>query len=103
MREIVASRDRIAVELDEVPHTFAYPYGDETSAGPEEFEMERQAGFKVAVTTRKGMLFPEHRDHLTALPRFSLNGDYQQCDLTDVLLTGAPFAMYNRLQRVVTG
>lgn len=102
MREIVQSRDRIASELGEVPRTFAYPYGDETSAGPEEFEMVRQAGFKVAVTTRKGMLFPEHRDHLTALPRFSLNGDYQQCDLTDVLLTGAPFAMYNRLQRVVT-
>jgi peptidoglycan/xylan/chitin deacetylase (PgdA/CDA1 family) len=100
--EIVASRDRISQELGEVPRTFAYPYGDETSAGPREFEMAREAGFTAAVTTRKGLVFDEHRDHLTALPRLSLNGTYQDCELTDVLLTGAPFAMFNGLQRVVT-
>ncbi len=101
-REIVHSRDRIAAEIGEMPRTFAYPYGDESSAGPREFEMIRSAGFKVAVTTRKGMLFEDHKNHLTALPRLSLNGGYQAIDYTDVLLTGAPFAMFNRLQRVVT-
>jgi peptidoglycan/xylan/chitin deacetylase (PgdA/CDA1 family) len=102
MREVTGSRDRIASEIGEVPQTFAYPYGDEASAGPRDFELIRQAGFKVAVTTRKGMIFDEHRDHLTALPRFSLNGGYQEREYTDVLLTGAPFAMFNKLQRVVT-
>lgn len=102
LREAIESRDRIAAEINEVPQTFAYPYGDERSAGPREFELIREAGFKVAVTTRKGMVFDEHRDHLTALPRFSLNGGYQQREYTDVLLTGAPFAMFNKLQRVVT-
>ena len=102
LSEMVASRDRIAHELGEVPRTFAYPYGDETSAGEREFEMAREAGFTAAVTTRKGLVFDQHRDHLTALPRLSLNGGYQDCDFTDVLLTGAPFAMFNGLQRVVT-
>ncbi len=102
MSEIVSSRDRIASEIGEVPRTFAYPYGDESSAGPCEFEMVSEAGFAAAVTTRKGLVFGEHRNHLTALPRLSLNGAYQDCDFTDVLLTGAPFAMFNGLQRVVT-
>jgi peptidoglycan/xylan/chitin deacetylase (PgdA/CDA1 family) len=101
-QEIVSSRDRIAAEIGQVPRTFAYPYGDDTSAGPREFEMIRRAGFKVAVTTRKGMLFDDHKNHLAALPRLSLNGGYQATDYTDVLLTGAPFAMFNKMQRVVT-
>jgi peptidoglycan/xylan/chitin deacetylase (PgdA/CDA1 family) len=64
--------------------------------------MVAEAGFAAAVTTRKGLVFGEHRNHLTALPRLSLNGAYQDCDFADVLLTGAPFAMFNGLQRVVT-
>jgi peptidoglycan/xylan/chitin deacetylase (PgdA/CDA1 family) len=102
LNEATGSRDRIAKEIGEVPQTFAYPYGDETSAGPRDFELIREAGFKVAVTTRKGMIFDEHKDHLTSLPRFSLNGGYQEREYTDVLLTGAPFAMFNKMQRVVT-
>jgi hypothetical protein len=30
----------------------------------------RGAGFKTAVTTRPGMIFPESADHMTALQRF---------------------------------
>ena len=37
-----------------------------------------ELGFKTAVTTQPGVLFREHRHHLTALPRISLNGEYQQ-------------------------
>ena len=62
--------------------------------------LAREAGFETAVTTRKGMLFPEHRRHLTALPRVSLSGDYQSPAYTSVFLSGAPFALWNRFQRV---
>ena len=48
------------------------------------------------------MTFPSAGRRRTALPRLSLNGAYQDCDFTDVLLTGAPFAMFNGLQRVMT-
>ena len=48
------------------------------------------------------MTFPSVATRRTALPRVSLNGAYQDCDFTDVPLTGAPFAMFNGLQRVMT-
>jgi peptidoglycan/xylan/chitin deacetylase (PgdA/CDA1 family) len=100
LTEMTASRARIAAELGRAPRFFAFPYGDETSAGPRDFRLAAEAGFECAVTTRKGMIFPAHRDHLTALPRVSLNGSFQRQRYTDVLLSGVPFAIWNRLRRV---
>lgn len=96
--EMVQSADRIARELGHRPEHFAYPYGDETSAGPRDFALAQRAGFKAAVTTRKGMIFPAHKDHLTALPRFSLSGEYQNLRHVRTLLTGVPFALFNGLR-----
>ncbi len=87
---------RLEEELGERPQHFSYPYGCENSAGPREFDWLRTLGMKTAVTTRKGMLFPEHADHLTALPRLSLNGDFQDVRHLEVLLSGAPFALLNK-------
>jgi len=56
--EVVASRDRIQQELGILPKLFAYPYGDEASAGARDFEIVREPGFEAAVTTRKGLIFP---------------------------------------------
>jgi len=98
MDQMVGSADRIEQELGQRPAHFAFPYGDPGSAGPRDFALAAQAGFKTAVTTRKGMLFPDHRNHLTALPRVSLNGDYQSLTYTAVYLSGAPFALWNGFQ-----
>ena len=46
------------------------------------------------------MLFPEHREHLTALPRISLNGEYQQLRYVKVLMSGAATALWNGFRRV---
>ena len=73
-------RSRVAIieaALGGHPQHFGYPLDDPASAGPREFAVARELGFKTAVTTRPGVRFPEHRDHLTALPRISLNGEYQ--------------------------
>ena len=80
--------------------SFAYPVGDPTSAGAREFALAREAGYEIAVTTRPGMLFPEHAAHLLALPRVSLNGLWQDLGYLDVLLTGAPFRLWNRGRRL---
>jgi peptidoglycan/xylan/chitin deacetylase (PgdA/CDA1 family) len=82
------------------PEHLSYPVGDPTSAGPREFAIASELGFKTAVTTRPGVLFPEHREHLTALPRISLNGEYQQLRYVEVLLSGAATAILNKFRRV---
>jgi hypothetical protein len=46
------------------------------------------------------MVFAEHAAHATALPRLSVNGRYQSLDMLDILLSGAPFALWNRGRRV---
>jgi peptidoglycan/xylan/chitin deacetylase (PgdA/CDA1 family) len=82
------------------PRHFAYPYGDPGSAGMREFAIAARLGFASAVTTRPGVVFPEHAGYMTALPRVSLNGDYQALRYVDLFLSGAPFALWNRFRRV---
>ena len=90
----------IEAALGKKPEHLSYPVGDATSAGPREFAIARELGFKSAVTTRPGVLFPEHCEHLTALPRISLNGEYQQLRYVEVLRSGAATAIWNRFRRV---
>ncbi len=98
--EMAESRRLIGEHTRIRPRHFAYPYGDPTSAGPRDFALAARLGFATAVTTRPGVLFPEHGEHLTALPRVSLNGDYQSLRYLDLFLTGAPFALFNRFRKV---
>ncbi len=98
--EMKNGADRIKKELGIWPEHFSYPYGDASSAGPREFKIAKELGFKTAVTTRKGIVFPDHAAHLMALPRVSLNGDYQSSIFTRLYMSGAPFALWNKFRRV---
>ena len=98
--EITASRKALEKALGRPVDYFCYPYGDAVSAGAREFRLAQGAGMTAAVTTRKGLIYPEHADHLFALPRVSLNGDYQSLHFIDLYLSGAPFALWNRFRRV---
>jgi peptidoglycan/xylan/chitin deacetylase (PgdA/CDA1 family) len=97
--EIADGLERLQEEVGSQIEHFAYPYGGADSAGPRDFDLVASHGFKTAVTTRKGMLFPEHANHLMALPRVSLNGDYQSLIYNATYMTGAPFALFNRFRR----
>ena len=98
--EIERSSDVIEASLGKRLRHLAFPVGDATSAGPREFALAKGLGFATAVTTRPGVLFPEHREHLTALPRVSLNGHFQAMRFIDVFLSGAPFALSSGFRRV---
>ncbi len=98
--EMEMSRSVIEASLGVRPDHLSYPVGDKTSAGPREFRIAAELGFKTAVTTRPGVLFGEHRDHLMALPRVSLNGEHQQLRYVRVLLSGAATAVWNRFRHV---
>jgi len=98
--EMATSRMRIEDALQRPVVHLAYPYGDKVAAGAREFAMAHTAGFKTGVTTRPGMVFPENAGHLTALPRVSLNGNYQDERILPVLTSGAATAMWNGFRRI---
>lgn len=101
MREMRDGRQAIEQALGVDVRHFCYPVGDPSSAGRREFELAKELKFDSAVTTRPGMIFSAHRDHMHALPRLSVNGRYQSLDAIDVLLSGAPFALMNRGRKVL--
>jgi len=98
--EMDLSRSIIHAALGASPEHLSYPIGDRSSAGPREFAIAAELGFKTAVTTRQGVLFPKHNEHLTALPRISLNGAYQRLRYVRVLLSGSATAMWNGFRRL---
>lgn len=100
--ELVGSADHIEREIGVRPKHFAYPYGSANAAGARELDLARRAGFQSAVTTRHGVLMPEHRHHLHALPRISINGNYQRISYARTLLSGLTTLLANRGQRLVT-
>lgn len=97
--EMTMSRSVIEAAIGVRPEHLSYPVGDASAAGPREYATAAELGFKTAVTTRPGVLFAEHREHLTALPRISLNGEYQQMRYLKVLMSGAATAMWNGFRR----
>jgi peptidoglycan/xylan/chitin deacetylase (PgdA/CDA1 family) len=99
-QEMAVSRARIEQALERPVMHLAYPYGDREAAGMREFALAAAAGFKTAVTTRPGMLFAENAGHMTALPRVSLNGNYQDARILPVLTSGAATAMWNGFRRI---
>jgi peptidoglycan/xylan/chitin deacetylase (PgdA/CDA1 family) len=99
-QEMATSRAQIESAIQRPALHFAYPYCDRLAAGPREFALAKAAGFKTAVTTRPGMVFPENAEYPTALPRVSLNGNYQDERILPVLTSGAATAMWNGFRRV---
>ena len=99
-REMRVSRERIEAALQTPALHFAYPYGDKSAAASREFALAQDIGFKTAVTTRPGMVFAENAEHLMALPRISLNGNYQNERFLSVLTSGAATAMWNGFRKV---
>jgi peptidoglycan/xylan/chitin deacetylase (PgdA/CDA1 family) len=95
-------RGRATVEAQlgrEVAH-LAYPYGGRDIVGTREFRLAGELGYRTAVTTRPGVLFPEHREQMMALPRISLNGQFQSRRHLQVLMSGAATALANGFRRV---
>jgi peptidoglycan/xylan/chitin deacetylase (PgdA/CDA1 family) len=98
--ELKMGRAVLEAALGTLPRHLAYPYGDRSAVGPREFKIAAELGYLTAVTTRPGVLFAAHREHLTALPRISLNGEFQRGRYAQVLLSGAGTALWNRFRRL---
>lgn len=70
--EMEESRRKLEGWLNVEVRHFAYPFGRSDACGPREFALAKRAGFRTALTTRPGNIFPEHGDHLHCLPRRSI-------------------------------
>ncbi|UYN99988.1 MAG: polysaccharide deacetylase family protein [Devosia sp.] len=95
--EIKGSVDVIEAQFGIRPKHFSYPLGGPMSCGPREFDLARDLGFRSAVTTRPGGLYPHHLKTPTALPRVSLNGYFQERRYVDVFASGGLFTQLGRL------
>jgi peptidoglycan/xylan/chitin deacetylase (PgdA/CDA1 family) len=98
--EMANSKSVIEKSIGREVRHFAYPYGDEPAAGPRDFRLAQKAGFVSSVTTRKGVVYAEHAQHLQALPRVMMSGRYQKIRYVDALVSGLPLGLLNRLRRV---
>jgi peptidoglycan/xylan/chitin deacetylase (PgdA/CDA1 family) len=99
-QELTQGASVIEKALGKKPVDFAYPVGDKTSADARDFALAVEAGYELALTTRPGVIFPEHREHMTALPRVSLNGNFQAIRYVDVLRSGVPFSLPTCFRRL---
>jgi peptidoglycan/xylan/chitin deacetylase (PgdA/CDA1 family) len=95
--EIEQSVEIIAARFGRRPQHLSYPVGGLASAGPREYALARDLGFKSAVTTLPGGLYARDREQLHALPRVSLNGLFQKRRFVDVFATGAIFSTLGKL------
>src|SRR5690606_26616840 len=95
--EMAQSVDIVEAQFGFRPTHFSYPLGGPLSCGPREFALARDLGFRTAVTTRPGALYPHHLESLTALPRVSLNGYFQSERYVDVFASGGIFTVLGKL------
>lgn len=96
LEEVIQGRRLVEARLGiEVRH-LAFPHGGKLTAGPREFAIAREAGFRTAVTTRPGHLFPEHGRCLHALPRIQVSGLFQTEEAIRASLSGVPFLLGRR-------
>lgn len=94
--EMEESRNVLERKIGSKVDHLAYPYGFQRAASQREFAMAKELGFRSAVTTRHGVLYEAHREHMTALPRVSINGNYQKISYMKSLLGGIPTRLENR-------
>jgi peptidoglycan/xylan/chitin deacetylase (PgdA/CDA1 family) len=100
-REIRDCASIIEIETGWAPAHFAYPYGHAGAVGEREVRLAREAGYASAVTTRHGVLHGNHRAHMHALPRISVNGRYQRVGYLRTMFSGVT-TLANSGRRVVT-
>jgi peptidoglycan/xylan/chitin deacetylase (PgdA/CDA1 family) len=74
-REMMSNRRFLEATIGKPVEHFAYPFGNARACGDREAAIAQAVGFKTAVTTRSGAIFPAHLDHPHALPREVLSAD----------------------------
>ncbi|WP_413776482.1 polysaccharide deacetylase family protein [Rhodopseudomonas sp. P2A-2r] len=88
LREITMGRAVVQAALGRDPVHVAFPFGDSRSFGPRDVKMVQQAGFASAVTSVPGVVLPDGRSDLHALPRLAWDGRRRSLRALRVMLSG---------------
>ncbi len=99
--EICGGADDLEAILGKRPTVFSYPYGSDRAAGTREFAMAQRAGFDLAFTTTPGLVEADRSAERFSLPRISLNGNFQARRHFEVLVSGVPAILSDRLRRAI--
>lgn len=102
LQEMTEGSKRLQEKLKLPIKTFAYPFGDRSSAGAREVECAKEAGYLMAFTTRNGWIFPRHSQHLHTLPRINVSGSFNTFNDFKARLNGFATLRESGLRRVVT-
>lgn len=86
LAELNGSKSWLEAELGRQVTSFAYPYGAERDCGPREAALARQCGYRVAVTTRPGLVGKRADPFL--LPRLEFNARDESLAYIDFSLSG---------------
>jgi peptidoglycan/xylan/chitin deacetylase (PgdA/CDA1 family) len=101
VREEIGGSKRILEEkLGRPVVHLAYPYGFRYEAGEREFCIAAECGFRTAMTTRTGNVFPAHAAHPLTLPRYEMGRI--TVGALDLVASGAMAMRVNRFRRVIT-
>jgi peptidoglycan/xylan/chitin deacetylase (PgdA/CDA1 family) len=94
--DLASNRRFLKAVVDTPVVHFAYPFGNARACGAREAGIARAVGYRTAVTTRCGSIFPQHADNLYALPREVLSADDTPSSLR-CKLDGVYRAVHSRL------
>jgi peptidoglycan/xylan/chitin deacetylase (PgdA/CDA1 family) len=101
LSQVQDSRKILTDHLNRSIDHFAYPYGSHNEAGPREFKIIKELGFKTAVTSRFANIFPQHRNSLECLPRLEIPF-LSNPAMLELAVNGMIPARKNHLRRIVT-
>jgi len=77
IKEIVEANELIEEKIGKKVEHFAYPFGGIEEVCKREMEIVKKLGFKTVVTTRRGTIYPEHKDFCNCcLPRIMLTEEF---------------------------
>jgi peptidoglycan/xylan/chitin deacetylase (PgdA/CDA1 family) len=98
-RQIVESKLTIEREIDRPVRHFAFPFGDSRAIGRHGISLAREAGFDLAVTTRRAVFTAADVKRPYELPRITLDSRYESISQVRGQLCGAPAAVKGLIDR----
>jgi len=99
--EVLESKKQIEAHIGRSVDHFAYPFGGPGEVGPKDLKIVKKCGFKTAVATVPGNIFPGHKHHLDFLPRIRMSKEMDNLQL-ELFIDGLIHFKLHKFKRIVT-